>query len=69
MDINEDMKRYFPPEPEKKDFPDGCVYNREGVACTLRVKPCYKCGWNPTVSKARICKIKEQFRKESEDVR
>ena len=54
---------------EPEDFPDGCVYNREGVVCKVAVKPCYKCGWNPSVSKTRICKIKEKLRKENENVR
>ena len=54
---------------EKKALENGCVYNREGVVCTVAVKPCYKCGCNPKVSKARKCKIREQIRKENETVR
>ena len=65
----DEIYKLYEKAKEPKALANGCVYNREGVVCTLTVKPCYKCGWNPKVSKDRICKIKEELRKEQEDVR
>lgn len=38
----------------------------DGVECTRkdRATKCYKCGWNPTVAKRRVDKLKEAWRHE-----
>ena len=46
--------QYIKVDGKKRTELHQCPYNRE---CRCRTKNCHKCGWNPTVAKARMEKV------------
>ena len=49
---------YIKVEKQPKKGAQQCPHNE---ACRCYVKQCYKCGWHPTVAKARAEKVRGRF--------